>query len=339
MRLRELFVWGIAATLLLACKPDEPPPEPDVLDEPAPAEEEEAPEPTREAIIESIILDVPVSRLDLGEFPYFSLPEGYRAGETVEFDLTRAPFWVDNGVHWVNGRIYQAAIFAEPGRTFSEMALRDDIDFMITAVGGVKVSEIDRIPTHVATSQGLDEGQRNKFRVGLGHFYSRPVSTYLLRVPDGDVWIHFTSFGNGASLLMAKATPRIPVGRLLSGADLKTLIDMEGKAVVEVNFDVGTATIRADAVPQIDQIGELLRLDPELRLSVNGHTDSTGSEERNLALSQDRAEAVVRALVAREIDSGRLEARGYGDSEPIADNETTPGRARNRRVELVPIED
>lgn len=299
---------------------------------------EETSEPTHEEKVEAILEEVPVVRLDLGEFPYFALPDGYRV-EELTYQLESAPFWVANGTHWVEGTVYQAAIFAESEQAFSERSLREDIEFMITTVGGVKVSEVDRIRMHVAESNGITGEVRNKFRFGLGHFYANPVSTYLLRVHDGDVWIHFTSFSDGANLLMTKARPHIPSGHLLSGADLKTLIDLEGRAIVEINFEVGRASIMQRAIPQIDQIGELLSLDPELRLSVNGHTDDTGGAERNLLLSQQRAESVVAALVERGVDPSRLEARGHGQDQPIADNTTETGRARNRRVELVPLEE
>lgn len=342
MRFKELVFGLLALCALVACGSDETVYDPVQPEQQVSAGQQEAvdeePGPTREELIEDILRSTPVSSIDVGEFPYFSLPDGFRAGETVDYELTRAPFWVEDGLHWVNGRIHQVAIFAESGRTFSEMALRDDMHYLITTVGGVQIAEVDRIPTAQGVADGLDAHQRNKFRVGLGHFYSRPVRTYLLRVPDGDVWIHFTSFSNGASMMMAKAAPRIPTGRLLSGADLKTLIDMEGRAVVEVYFDVGAASLQPHALPQIEQIAELLRLDTGLRLSINGHTDSIGDPQRNLLLSRQRAETVVAALVGRGIAETRLKARGFGETEPVADNDTADGRLRNRRVELVPIE-
>ena len=72
-----------------------------------------------------------------------------------------------------------------------------------------------------------------------------------------------------------------------------------------------------------------------LKLSVEGHTDDVGTEESNLILSENRAAAVVEAIVAGGIDKSRLSKAGYGESKPIADNSTEEGRAQNRRVELV----
>jgi len=80
-------------------------------------------------------------------------------------------------------------------------------------------------------------------------------------------------------------------------------------------------------------VGSIMQAHAEIRILVEGHTDDRGSEEHNLELSQQRAAAVVRFLVERhQIDASRLSAEGYGESQPIADNGSSDGRAKNRRV-------
>lgn len=339
---RSVLPWLILAVILLAAcdreaeVPIQSPQSTTPQEQVAAAPEPEP--PTHDERVQGRVMEVPVSGLDLGAFPYFSLPEGYRAGRETRMELQRAPFWIEEGFHWVEGEVYQAPIFADPGHAFSEPALREHIDFMLTAAGGVKVAEVSGIPTHVATAAGLDQETRNRFRDGLGHFYTRPVSTYLIRQPEHEVWIHFSSFDNGASWMMARTTAFVPQGRLLSGLDLKALIDVEGRAAVQVGFDSGQAVIQPASRPQVAQIVELLRLDPALRLSVDGHTDDVGADDRNLALSKRRAEAVATALVEAGVDPSRLQTRGLGSAEPVASNATTEGRARNRRVELVALD-
>ena len=95
------------------------------------------------------------------------------------------------------------------------------------------------------------------------------------------------------------------------------------------------ATLRPDASAVVAEIHRLLSNDPSLRLSIDGHTDSTGTAERNRELSRQRAEAVQAALVAKGIAADRLQAQGFGPDQPLADNATEDGRAKNRRVELV----
>jgi outer membrane protein OmpA-like peptidoglycan-associated protein len=74
---------------------------------------------------------------------------------------------------------------------------------------------------------------------------------------------------------------------------------------------------------------------PELKISVEGHTDSVGTPEKNKILSTDRAKAVVSAITKEGIDAQRLSSAGFGQDKPIGDNSTEEGKAKNRRVELV----
>ncbi len=74
---------------------------------------------------------------------------------------------------------------------------------------------------------------------------------------------------------------------------------------------------------------------PDLKIGVEGHTDNVGDPKKNKILSEDRAKAVVSAIVKQVIDASRLSASGFGHEKPIADNATDEGRAKNRRVELV----
>src|SRR3546814_17815774 len=102
-----------------------------------------------------------------------------------------------------------------------------------------------------------------------------------------------------------------------------------------VNFDFNKATLRPDAEPVIAQVVTLLKDNADLKLSIEGHTDNVGGHDYNVQLSQDRAAAVVAALVKAGIAAGRLASTGYGPDKPVADNASSRGRAKNRRVELV----
>jgi outer membrane protein OmpA-like peptidoglycan-associated protein len=108
-----------------------------------------------------------------------------------------------------------------------------------------------------------------------------------------------------------------------------------GKVTLYINFDTGKATIKPDSLEIIDQIVAMLNADTTLNINIEGHTDNVGKDADNQKLSKLRSEAVKSALVAKGIAVTRLGARGFGSSEPIADNGTAEGRAKNRRVELV----
>ena len=113
-----------------------------------------------------------------------------------------------------------------------------------------------------------------------------------------------------------------------------------GKKVVLNNilFQTGKAVLTAGSYTELDRLFGILGENPHMRIEISGHTDNTGSLALNSKLSQDRAKAVVDYLIQKGIDPGRLEFRGYGPQQPIADNTTVEGRAKNRRVEFKILE-
>ena len=110
----------------------------------------------------------------------------------------------------------------------------------------------------------------------------------------------------------------------------KGSIDLYG-----IQFDVDKTDIKPESAKSLDEIATLMKIDGTLKLDISGHTDNTGSVEHNQQLSEGRAKAVVDALVKNYgIDPSRLQAHGFGDTRPVADNATEAGKAKNRRVEL-----
>ena len=113
-------------------------------------------------------------------------------------------------------------------------------------------------------------------------------------------------------------------------------IAQTGKFVTNnILFDTGKATIKPESQPEIEKVAEYMKANPTVRFEVQGHTDSQGSDAVNDPLSQQRAEAVVKALEALGVDGFNLRAVGKGSHEPVADNSTDAGRAQNRRVEFI----
>ena len=104
-----------------------------------------------------------------------------------------------------------------------------------------------------------------------------------------------------------------------------------------ITFDVGKSTIKPESMGEINRIVQLMKENPGLKFSVEGHTDSTGNATSNQTLSEARSQAVVDKLVENGISRDRLSAAGKGQTSPIADNGTDEGRAKNRRVEFVKI--
>ena len=102
----------------------------------------------------------------------------------------------------------------------------------------------------------------------------------------------------------------------------------------DISFDVGSAAIKPQLRAVLDPFATSLQGDPSAQITVVGHTDSTGSDALNNKLSIERADSVRDYIVTRGVAAGRVATAGRGDREPIADNNSDAGRAKNRRVEI-----
>lgn len=107
----------------------------------------------------------------------------------------------------------------------------------------------------------------------------------------------------------------------------------------EVYFDVNRSSLRKKSFAELNELVEFMERKENIRIEIAGHTDSTGEEEDNMKLSQRRAERVKQYLVSKGIDARRIEAQGYGENQPVADNSTKEGRQKNRRTEVRIISD
>jgi OmpA-OmpF porin, OOP family len=344
-RFRTVFLLAAIALAATACgSPQAPadagadPPVAPVVDaeprEPAPDADAIAPVDAAAAADGFDIAQVAVSDAPLGDFPYFTLPEGYhhpnRAIPVRDFD--RAAVWTGDRLEWVEGRIFESLVHADrrAGKGFSRLEVLRNIDHQVAEAGGVQVTE-SAVPRELVRQ--WRDGQA--WSQGRGEISGHPVATWLVRRADRDIWVHFAANNSSGSWMVVESAPFVPTASLLPSSALKQQLDADGRVAIQVNFATDQAEILPESRPQLDEVLALLSQDPALALSVEGHTDDTGTAARNRSLSEARAAAVVAALVAEGIDATRLSAAGHGQDRPRDDNATAEGRARNRRVELV----
>jgi OOP family OmpA-OmpF porin len=151
--------------------------------------------------------------------------------------------------------------------------------------------------------------------------------------------------GDGVPDLFDKC-PNTPAGVKVDGAgcplpqaqNVKVYVTEEDKKIVKdaianLEFDLGKATIREHSLPSLGKVADLL-INKNFSLKLAGHTDNSGSAALNMRLSKDRAESIKAYLVSKGANASRIEATGYGMTQPIATNKTAAGRQQNRRVEF-----
>ncbi|UCD85003.1 MAG: OmpA family protein [Deltaproteobacteria bacterium] len=127
----------------------------------------------------------------------------------------------------------------------------------------------------------------------------------------------------------------IPPPPLVMKKKSKVYIEKKKIVITEtIRFETGKARILPESFYLLDEVANILVANPQIKILIEGHTDSVGSDSYNLKLSQARADSVMNYLLSAGISPDRLKALGYGETNPIADNATQMGRAKNRRVEF-----
>ena len=114
----------------------------------------------------------------------------------------------------------------------------------------------------------------------------------------------------------------------------KEVLKIFEKALTGIQFETGKAVIKPTSFKILDDVVKAMKENPEYNLEINGHTDNVGDPAKNLKLSEDRAASVRKYLIDKGVEDVRMVSHGYGDTQPVADNKTAAGKAKNRRVEF-----
>jgi outer membrane protein OmpA-like peptidoglycan-associated protein len=282
------------------------------------------------------INSVPVSDKELGEFPFFSLPEGVEEQNKAikrSFDMLFFP--IDGVMTPIEGKVWKSNIVKvrKSEESWSLPYFLKSYDEIITSVGGVKIfdarvakDELDRVKEK-ATYFG-EEGSMD--------YWNDPVRVYLIRRANGDdIYIQISGNTSSGYLQILQKAPLKQTITLLKSDQIQKDLKDKGKAVLHINFDTDKATLKADGKEAVAEIAKALTADKTMKIAINGYTDNTGDATHNLDLSKKRAKTVQTELEKSGIDSKRLVSEGFGQSNPIADNTSEEGKAQNRRVELV----
>ena len=202
--------------------------------------------------------------------------------------------------------------------------------------------------------EGTSRAEAGPFNDARWHHYAlsfnkRAIKFYVdgkrvINVPNaksGAGWL--TLFSSGGQRPTYVKNVRIAKGAVdlydrnaTDKSEVEKAIMESGKFVTNnILFETGKATLKAESMAEIQKVADFMKKNPSVRFEVQGHTDNQGSDALNDPLSQQRAEAVVKALEGLGVDGFNLRAVGKGSHEPVADNSTDAGRAKNRRVEFI----
>lgn len=244
--------------------------------------------------------------------PLFSRMPGFHIYNYTLLDFNRFDFPVGHGESQsVEGKHYYIDYNANDGiKLPSGLQITRNYVNAITAIGGALVYEFE------------DGGSEN-------------VTLKVVK-DNTEVWAVIGGAGNGMYKVNIIEKKLMNQDVVANAESLAGSINETGKVVVYgIYFDTDKADIKQESDPALAEIVKMLKANSTLKLFVVGHTDNVGLFDHNIKLSQDRAAAVVKALVGKGIVASRLTPFGGGPTAPMASNQNEAGRAKNRRVELV----
>lgn len=236
--------------------------------------------------------------------------QGFEADPPQKSNYDEYTTWTHSGAVNVRGYKYSVQYHLVKGGTrTSQIELNENYRAALTAIGAELV-------------YGEDE---------------QDLSWLVGRLDDNGktVWITLRTGEDAYSVIAVEEKPFVASIKPPQASEMKSALDAQGRIALYINFDFNKASLKPDAQPIIAQVVQLLNDNPDLKVSIDGHTDSVGLHDYNVKLSQDRAASVVEAIKAAGIDGARLSSQGFGPDKPIAPNDKEEGRAKNRRVELV----
>jgi OOP family OmpA-OmpF porin len=209
---------------------------------------------------------------------------------------------------------------------------------------GTKTLEGDRTKISYYVREGSPQPSFLQIRRNYGNAIKNIGGTVLydddrrgtFKVTKGgkEAWIALEAFNEGHNYDVV-ILELAPMTQEVTADAMYNALNKDGFIALYINFDTGKSVIKPESMAVIEQIAALLKAHPELKVSIEGHTDNVGTPQSNKVLSTQRAKSVMNANVQKGISATRMTAVGWGQEKPLADNRSEEGRAKNRRVEIV----
>ncbi|MDN3707024.1 OmpA family protein [Myroides ceti] len=291
-------------------------------------------EVTDQASKEFNIQDIPVTDMDPGVFPFFTLPDGLKEQNKPlqkKFDVC---FFPVNGVMTpFEGKLYKTNVTSKPGEEFSQRYFEKSMEDYLTSIGAVKVFDGEISNEEYDRYNKQDPNKGDEGDIG---YTGEQIKFYAIRTKDkGNIYIQFSSNNASAKLnILQEEALKQTITKVTADEIAKDLTE-KGKSILYINFDVDKATILEDGKSIVTEIAQALKKNPSLKITIEGHTDNTGDAAHNKKLSNDRAVAVLNTIAAQGVDKSRLAAQGFGAERPLVANDSESNKAKNRRVELI----
>lgn len=280
------------------------------------------------------IQSIPMTTADIGDFPFINLPQGIEEMNKPmlrKFDVCFFP--IEGIMTPFEGRLYKTFLSPVRGEDFSQRYFEKSMEDYLTNIGATKVFDGEITREEYDRINGQDPNSGGEGDMG---YYGRNIKVWMLRSAEkGNIYIQYSSDNAGGTLNVLQEEAFEQTITKVTADDITKDLNEKGKTILYINFDTDKSDLTADGKEVVQQIGEALKKENALKISIEGHTDNTGNAAHNKNLSDQRAKTVLQALTKDGIEGSRLTAVGYGAEKPLVANDSDENKAKNRRVELV----
>lgn len=322
----------IGLTILYSCKKET------VTTNPENAQEvTQSVKTTQNTISPFSISNYPTSTADLGEFHFFTAPEGSKYinnAKIKEFDAN--VIVTENDIFEIEGKVFRAWIQqdANSDKEISNRYLIKSYEDAIKNLGGTKVFEGSLADIRLQQYNDLVS-----YKGSDGSFIpsgDTKICTYVIPHASGNVYITLEKREYpSSSIQIVQEKGLTQTIKKITADNIAKDLNETGKAILYINFDTNESQITQDGLNIVTEIATALQNNPSLQILVEGHTDNTGDSRKNKLLSEKRGQAVVNQLETNGISKSRLKAQGFGTERPLVANDSEENKAKNRRVELI----
>ena len=282
------------------------------------------------------IENVPYSEVDLGDFPFISLPEGLQeTNKPLKNDFDICFFPINSVMIPFEGKLYKTFISPNRGGNFSQHFFEKSMADYLESLGATNIFDGE-----ISHEEYLRYHKKDPNKGGEGDmgYAGQNMKFWIIRTKDkGNVYIQYLSNNAGATLNVLQEDVFKRTITKVTADKISKDLEENGKSILYINFNSNQSTISAEGKEVVKEIIVVLQKNETLKIAIEGHTDNTGDAAYNKKLSVDRANSVLSNLIANGIDKSRLSANGFGAEKPLVANDSEENKFKNRRVELVKI--
>lgn len=286
------------------------------------------------------IATVPVSKADLGTFPYFKTLPNFTETDSITHESNRTYFYDGKKFFTIDGKVssQNLNINHSDQPIVSEFGCIQEFDKVVATLGGVKFftgKMPDEALKTFAGANAVELGSANKAAVAPSSYYG--VVEYVIKTPDKEVWVQLQPYSLGSKfytlLVVEKSTPLLSLNTNRPNLILAHL-ERDKKAIVHISFAPDSDTLLSESKDEILSMAGVYQAHPDWKLSLECYSAPVGKADYTLSLTGKRAMAIKQQLMALGVKDASLTAKGMGEGKPIVSNDTEQGRLMNTRVEL-----